>query len=159
MNNLRKIIREIIFELLETTSVSGMAGGDAYDTPFAFTGNSEKNKKLKKKKLKKSMPGWELPDEKKHSMFYVDSLKEGRSRYHNFRDDDTMSNQKKINNSMREIYKNLNEINHLMNMNLKLKHENEITNDSYWKRTNKSLEKITGMIESIQHKIFRFRGE
>lgn len=62
----RQMIRDMIQDVLkneeeleEMSSVTGMAGGDAYNTPFAFAGDSEKNKKLKTQMIRRANPDWE----------------------------------------------------------------------------------------------------
>ena len=127
--NLRTYIRNIIRELLdeknlEETSFSSGAG--AYNTPFAFTGKGKSGKK-KKKEVATNSTGYNV-------------VKEGK--YHDYRNDDTLSPKQKIGRSMREIRDHLTEIDKLTKMNVRLKNEMDVDSRSYWKNTHKAMRRI-----------------
>ena len=117
MDKLKEIIRELIRKELSEASVTGDIAG--YQTPYAFTGKSAKGKK-KKKKISTNSTGYDV-------------VKEGK--YHDYRNDDTMSPKQKIGRSMREIRDSLNELNKLVKMNVRLKNELNVDSRSYWKNT------------------------
>jgi hypothetical protein len=138
--NLRTYIRNIIRELLdeknlEETSFSSGAG--AYNTPFAFTGKGKSGKK-KKKEVATNSTGYNV-------------VKEGK--YHDYRNDDTLSPKQKIGRSMREVRDGLNNLEQLVKMNVKLKNELNVDSRSYWKNTHKALHKISERLVKLANKV------
>ena len=104
MDKLKEIIRELIKKELEEASTSAATPG--YQTPMAFSGGRKKDKK-KKRDIAKAV--------------YNESINEGR--YHDYRNDESMTPKQKIGRSMREIRDSLNELNRLVKMNVRLKNE------------------------------------
>ena len=78
-------------------------------------------------------------------------LKEGR--YHDWRNDESLSPKQKIGNSMREIRDALNELDKTVKMNLKLKTELKMKSEDYWKNTHKALTKISERLVKMANKI------
>ena len=78
-------------------------------------------------------------------------LKEGR--YHDWRNDESLSPKQKIGNSMREIRDALNELDKTVKMNLKLKTELNMNSKDYWKNTHKALTKISERLVKMANKI------
>ena len=105
MDKLKEIIRELIRKELSEASVTGDIAG--YQTPYAFTGKSAKGKK-KKKKISTNSTGYNV-------------VKEGK--YHDYRNDESLTPKQKIGRSMREIRDSLNELNKLVKMNVRQKNE------------------------------------
>ena len=135
MDKLKEIIRELIKKELDEASVTGDIAG--YQTPYAFSGGRKKDKK-KKKKIATNSTGYS-------------SVNEGR--YHDYRNDDTLSPKQKIGRSMREIRDSLNELNRLVKMNVRLKNELKVDSRSYWKNTHKALNKISEWLVKLANKV------
>jgi|TARA_B100000959_G_scaffold221803_1_gene234634 hypothetical protein len=138
--NLRTYIRNIIRELLdeknlEETSFSSGAG--AYNTPFAFTGKGKSGKK-KKKEVATNSTGYNV-------------VKEGK--YHDYRNDDTLSPKQKIGRSMREIRDHLTEIDKLTKMNVRLKNEMDVDSRSYWKNTHKAMRRVSERLVKLANRV------
>ena len=134
MDKLKEIIRELIRKELEEVSTSANVPG--YQTPYAFSGGRKKDKK-KKKDIAKAV--------------YNESINEGR--YHDYRNDESMTPKQKIGRSMREIRDSLNELNRLVKMNVRLKNELKVDSRSYWKNTHKALNKISERLVKLANKV------
>ena len=134
MDKLKEIIRELIKKELEEASTSAATPG--YQTPMAFSGGRKKDKK-KKRDIAKSV--------------YNESINEGR--YHDYRNDESMTPKQKIGRSMREIRDSLNELNRLVKMNVRLKNELNVNSQSYWKNTHKALNKISERLVKLANKV------
>ena len=135
MDKLKEIIRELIKKELDEASVTGDIAG--YQTPYAFSGGRKKDKK-KKKKIATNSTGYSKVNE---------------GRYHQYRNDDTLSPKQKIGRSMREIRDSLNELNRLVKMNVRLKNELKVDSRSYWKNTHKALNKISERLVKLANKV------
>ena len=135
MDKLKEIIRELIRKELSEASVTGDIAG--YQTPYAFTGKSAKGKK-KKKKISTNSTGYNV-------------VKEGK--YHDYRNDESLTPKQKIGRSMREIRDSLNELNKLVKMNVRLKNELNVDSRSYWKNTHKALNKISERVVKLANKV------
>tara|TARA_B100000315_G_scaffold9146_2_gene9021 strand:+ start:70 stop:510 length:441 start_codon:yes stop_codon:yes gene_type:complete len=138
--NLRTYIRNIIRELLdeknlEETSFSSGAG--SYNTPFAFTGKGKSGKK-KKKEVATNSTGYNV-------------VKEGK--YHDYRNDDSITPKQKIGRSMREIRDHLAEIDKLTKMNVRLKNEMDVDSRSYWKNTHKAMRRISERLIKLAKRV------
>ena len=105
---LRKYIRELIQQELDEASVTGaLDGGEGPPrTPYAFSGGRKKDKDKKKK----------IANAAGYS-----KVTEGK--YHDYRNDDTMSPKQKIGRSMREVRDSLSQLEGLVKMNVRLKNE------------------------------------
>ena len=135
IDKLKEIIRELIKKELEEASTTANVAG--YQTPYAFSGGRKKDKK-KKKKIATNSTGYS-------------NVNEGR--YHDYRNDDTLSPKQKIGRSMREIRDSLNELNRLVKMNVRLKNELNVDSRSYWKNTHKALNKISERLVKLANKV------
>ena len=135
MDNLREIIRELIKKELEEATTTGDIAG--YDTPHAFTGGKNKGKK-KKKEISTNSTGYNV-------------VKEGK--YHDYRNDDTLTAKQKIGRSMREVRDSLLHLEGLVKMNVKLKNELNVDSRSYWKNTHKALNKISERLVKLANKV------
>ena len=122
---LRKYIRELIQQELDEVSVTGtIDGGEGPPkTPFAFKGKKKKKKKV---------------DEGK---------------YHDYRNDETMTPKQKIGRSMREVRDSLSQLEGLVKMNVRLKNELNVNSQSYWKNTHKALHKISERLVKLANKV------
>ena len=135
MDKLKEIIRELIRKELSEASVTGDIAG--YQTPYAFTGKSAKGKK-KKKKISTNSTGYNV-------------VKEGK--YHDYRNDESLTPKQKIGRSMREIRDSLNELNKLVKMNVRLKNELNVDSRSYWKNTHKALRRVSERLVKLANKV------
>jgi len=142
----KKYIRELIrqeLKDLEEASVTGNIDGGAGPpkTPGAF-------RKKKSKKIKKA--GHE-EGHKDPAVFGFKKVTEGK--YHDYRNDDTLSPKQKIGRSMREVRDGLNNLEQLVKMNVKLKNELNVDSRSYWKNTHKALNKISERLVKLANKV------
>ena len=135
MDNLKEIIRELIKKELEEATTTGDIAG--YETPNAFTGGPGKGKK-KKKEISTNSTGYNV-------------VKEGK--YHDYRNDDTLTAKQKIGRSMREVRDSLCQLEGLVKMNVKLKNELNVDSRSYWKNTHKALNKISERLVKLANKV------
>ena len=82
---------------------------------------------------------------------YSEGLNEGR--YHNWRNDESLTPKQKIGRSIREVRNSLNELNKTINMNLKLKTELQVDSRDYWKTTHKALSSISEKLVKLAGKV------
>ena len=82
---------------------------------------------------------------------FSESINEGR--YHEYRNDESLTPKQKIGRSMREIRDALNELDRTVKMNLKLKTELKIKSEDYWKNTHKALTKISERLVKMANKV------
>ena len=77
----------------------------------------------------------------------------GEGRYHEWRNDESLTPKQKIGRSMREIRDALNELDKTVKMNLKLKTELNMNSQDYWKNTHKALTKISERLVKMANKV------
>ena len=135
MDKLKEIIRELVKKELEEATTTGNIAG--YETPNAFTGGPGKGKK-KKREIATNSTGYNV-------------VKEGK--YHNYRNDDTLTSKQKIGRSMREVRDSLVHLEGLVKMNVRLKNELQVDSRSYWKNTHKALNKISERLVKLANKV------
>ena len=135
MDKLKEIIRELVKKELEEATTTGNIAG--YETPNAFTGGPGKGKK-KKKEIATNSTGYNV-------------VKEGK--YHDYRNDDTLTPKQKIGRSMREVRDSLVHLEGLVKMNVRLKNELQVDSRSYWKNTHKALNKISERLVKLANKV------
>jgi methyl coenzyme M reductase subunit D len=80
-----------------------------------------------------------------------ESVNEGK--YHDYRNDETLTPRQKIGHSMREVRNALSELNKLIDMNVRLKNELNVDSRSYWKNTHKALGKISERLVKLANKV------
>ena len=136
---LRKYIREMVKEELKEASVTGnIDGGEGPPkTPYAFQGKRKKDKE-KENKIATNSTGYK-------------KISEGK--YHDYRNDDTLTSKQKIGRSMREVRDSLNGLEKLVKMNVRLKNELNVDSRSYWKNTHKALHKISERLVKLANKV------
>ena len=135
MDKLREIIRELIKKEIDEATTTGNIAG--YETPMAFTGGKGKGKK-KKREIATNSTGYNI-------------VKEGK--YHDYRNDDTLTSKQKIGRSMREVRDSLLHLEGLVKMNIRLKNELNVDSRSYWKNTHKALNKISERLVKLANKV------
>jgi hypothetical protein len=140
-NKLREAIREIIKQELEEVSTSAATPG--YQTPNAFkqTPGLEDETRLTVRKKLKLEP---VQEEK---------LEEARSRYDIYKEDVTATPKQKIGRAIKEIDSRLNEINHILEMNHRLKLETNTGSGDLWKRTHKHLTRLESKLHRSLQRI------
>jgi len=136
---LRKYIREMVKEELKEASVTGnIDGGEGPPkTPYAFQSKRKKDKE-KENKIATNSTGYK-------------KISEGK--YHDYRNDDTLTAKQKIGRSMREVRDSLNGLERLVKMNVRLKNELNVDSRSYWKNTHKALHKISERLVKLANKV------
>ena len=139
---LRKYIRELIQQELDEASVTGaLDGGEGPPrTPYAFSGGRKKDKDKKKK----------IANAAGYS-----KVTEGK--YHDYRNDETMTPKQKIGRSMREVRDSLNGLSKTIDMSVKLKTELKVDSKDYWKTTNTALTKISERLVKLANKVGRLQ--
>ena len=85
----------------------------------------------------------------------IESVTEGK--YHDYRNDDTLSPKQKIGRSMREVRDSLNGLSKTIDMSVKLKTELKVDSKDYWKTTNKALTKISERLVKLANKVGRLQ--
>ena len=81
----------------------------------------------------------------------LENVSEGR--YHDYRNDETLTPKQKIGHSMREVRDKLNELDKLVKMNVRLKNEIGVDSTSYWKRTHTAMKKISERLVKLANKV------
>ena len=77
----------------------------------------------------------------------------GEGRYHDWRNDESLTPKQKVGKSVREIRDALNELDKTVKMNLKLKTELNMNSKDYWKNTHKALTKISERLVKMANKV------
>ena len=130
-----KYIKKLIQKELKEASVTGaIDGGEGPPkTPHAFG-----KKKKKEDEISTNSTGYKKVNEGK---------------YHDYRNDESLTPRQKIGSSMREVKNSLNELGKLIDMNVKLKNELNVNSQSYWKNTHKALNKIGERLVKLANKV------
>ena len=84
-----------------------------------------------------------------------EGLNEGR--YHQWRNDESLSPKQKIGRSMREVRDSLNGLSKTIDMSVKLKTELKVDSKDYWKTTNTALTKISERLVKLANKVGRLQ--
>ena len=136
-SKLRERIQEYLLdEISSVEEASTSSATPGYQTPYAFSGGKKKDKEKEKKIA--SAAGY---------------TKVNEGRYHQYRNDETMTPKQKIGRSMREIRDSLNNLDKLVKMNVRLKNELNVDSRSYWKNTHKALHKISERLVKLANKV------
>ncbi len=125
-------------ELKEASVTGNIDGGEGPPkTPYAFQGKKKKDKE-KENKIATNSTGYK-------------KISEGK--YHDYRNDDTLTPKQKIGRSMREVRDSLSGLERLVKMNVRLKNELNVDSRSYWKNTHKALHKISERLVKLANKV------
>lgn len=150
---IREIIRELEEEDLDEISTTGNVAG--YNTPMAFKKTDGTNKDDEpdaeySKKLNQST-GYTKVNEsvKKRNSIKVNEI---NNRYHQLRKSEGTPNQK-IGIGIRELRKQITEIEKFVNWYSNIKTENDMGYSDYWKRTQKHLAKISERLSKLSLKV------
>ena len=125
-------------EDIEEISVTG--AGEAYNTPKAFKKKDDDEEEVNESTFKK--------------MAKLSFIKEAK--YSEYKRDDSMSSKRKVNKAVFEINSKLHKIEQIINQNIKLKTEDGVDSNAYWKSTRSNLNKISEKMMRISDKIRKF---
>ena len=81
----------------------------------------------------------------------LENVNEGK--YHDWRNDETLSPNQKIGKSMMEVRDTLRELEKMVKMNVRLKNELNVDSRGYWKRTHSALQKISERLVKLANKV------
>jgi len=139
-DKLKELIRGLIRQEMEEASMTGNLDGGAGPpkTPYAF------QSKPKSKKDK---------DKEKAIMKAMGYTKVNEGRYHDWRNDETLSPKQKIGMSVREVRHALDSLDKTIKMNVRLKNELNVDSRNYWKNTHKALSKISERLVKLATKV------
>jgi len=90
-------------------------------------------------------------DSEKGEYVYKESVNEGK--YHDYKNDESLTAKQKIGYSMREVRDKLTELDKLVKMNVRLKNEIGVDSTSYWKRTHTAMKKISERLVKLANKV------
>jgi hypothetical protein len=93
------------------------------------------------------------PDGKEHTYVYKESVSVNEGKYHDYKNDESLTPKQKIGYSMREVRDKLNELDKLVKMNVRLKNEIGVDSTSYWKRTHTAMKKISERLVKLANKV------
>ena len=136
-NKLREYIRTFVRELLSTNEITQTGDIAGYNTPFAFSSKKKKDKD-KEEEVATNSTGYEV-------------VKEGR--YHQWRNDETLTPKQKIGMAMRETRDSLKELERTVQYNVRLKNELKVDSRDYWKTTHSALGKISERLVKLANKV------
>ena len=80
-----------------------------------------------------------------------ESVNEGR--YHDYRNDESLTPKQKIGRSMMEVRDTLKTLESIVGMNIRLKNEIGVDSTSYWKRTHVAMKKISERLVKLANKV------
>jgi len=151
--SISKKLKEIIDEILcedgcneveeEIEEVSTTSSVPGYQTPYTFTGKSDKKRK---DKIATTSTGYTVVKE-----MYDQN-------YPSFKKDDGKNSKQKVNGAIKEINKRLFQIERIINRTSKLKSEDGITSDKYWKSTGPRINKIAERLFKVSKKLREIAG-
>ena len=119
-------------------------------------GSKGQAKTMVAKKLKQGMKGVKdikrvQPALGKQVDKKLENVNEGR--YHDWRNDESLTPKQKIGKSIREVRNSLNELDKTIKMNLRLKNELNVDSRTYWKNTHKALNSISERLVKLASKV------
>ena len=152
-NKLKEYIRQLIQKELAEASSTATAGNIHYKTPYAF----KKNKKGKKKKKAGYGGGSYNPTIGTDNELADDPKLRKEGKYHDFRNDDSLTTKQKIGKAMRETRESLKNLEKTIDMNVRLKKELNVDSRDYWKNTHKALHKISERLVKLAGKVGQLR--
>ena len=78
---------------------------------------------------------------------------EGKSKYHTWKEDKTLTPKQKIGRAIREVRSSLSSLSKTIDRSVKLKTEMEVNSSDYWKTTHKALSKISERLVKMANKV------
>ena len=152
-SKLEEFIRRLIQKELKEASSTASAGDISYKTRYAF----KKNKKGKKKKKAGYGGAHHDPTIGTDNFHAKDPKLRKEGKYHDFRNDDSLTPKQKIGMAMRESRDSLRKLEKTIDMNLRLKNELNVDSRDYWKNTHKALHKISERLVKLAGKVGQLR--
>ena len=152
-SKLEEFIRRLIQKELKEASSTASAGDISYKTPYAF----KKNKKGKTKKKAGYGGAHHDPTIGTDNFHAKDPKLRKEGKYHDFRNDDSLTPKQKIGMAMRESRDSLRKLEKTIDMNLRLKNELNVDSRDYWKNTHKALRKISERLVKLAGKVGQLR--
>lgn len=138
----------------ELEEMSTSAGAGAYDTPNAFGELDDDNiemlgyKKVKKVKKESKTKVDESEFVRMSKALYLNEIS-----YNDYRKDPVASPKQKINHSIHYINKGLQEIEKVVNHNVRLKQEMGVNSNVYWKSSRENLAKISERLLRVSRQL------
>lgn len=129
---------------------STTAADPGYMTPHAYTGKKKSLEKRRKKNAEKA--GYKLV--KEMSIFKKMMINEAT--YKDYKNDQSMTSRKKVNVAIKEVNRKLFEIERIIDQNTKLKTEDGIDSNKYWKSTKVKMHMIGERMVRISNKLKDF---
>ena len=83
--------------------------------------------------------------------YFYEGINEGK--YHQWRNDESLTPKQKIGHSIREVRNSLNELDKTIKMSLRLKNELNVDSRSYWKNTHKALSSISERLVKLASRV------
>ena len=130
-------------ECVTETSTTGNVAG--YETPNAFSGDKASDKK-KERQNATSSTGYSIVQE-----LY-------NQNYSAFKKDDSKNSRQKVNGAIKEINRKLFEIERIIGRAAKLKTEDGVSSDNYWKSTKPRMGKIAERLMKVSNKLRELAG-
>jgi len=152
--SISKQLKQIIDEILcdecggteeEIDEISTTASTPGYQTPNAFSDDTDESKS-KQRKNSTNSTGYKIVGE-----IYDQN-------YKSFKSDETKNSKQKVNGAIKEINKRLFEIERIINRTNKLKQEAGVTNTTYWKSTGPRINKIAERLLTVSRKLREIAG-
>jgi len=133
-------------ELEESSMTGNIDGGEGPpQTPYAF--QSKKKRGQDKKK------------EDEISTNSTGFIKMNEGKYHQWRNDESLTPKQKIGRSIREVRDSLNELSRTIDMSVKLKNELKVNSTDYWKTTHNALGKISERLVKLANKVGKLQWD
>ena len=134
----------------------GLKGGDAQvivDAGSKGAAITMVAKRLKQgrngiKGISRIQPGFGKQIDKK-----IENVQEGKSKYHTWKEDTTLTPKQKIGRAIREVRSSLSALSKTIDRSVKLKNEMEVNSSDYWKTTHKALSKISERLVKMANKV------
>ena len=152
-SKLEEFIRRLFQKELKEASSTASAGDISYKTPYAFN----KNKKGKKKKKAGYGGAHHDPTIGTDNFHAKDPKLRKEGKYHDFRNDDSLTTKQKIGMAMRETRDSLKNLEKIVDMNLRLKNELNVDSRDYRKNTHKALHKISERLVKLAGTVGQLR--
>ena len=83
----------------------------------------------------------------------IENVNEGKSRYHTWKEDTTLTPKQKIGRAIREVRSSLSDLSKTIDRSVKLKTEMEVNSSDYWKTTHRALSKISERLVKMANKV------
>jgi len=127
-------------EIEEASMTGNIDGGEGPPkTPYAFQSKTKRGQDKKK--------------EDEISTNSTGFIKMNEGKYHQWRNDESLSPKQKIGRSIREVRDSLNGLSKTIDMSVRLKNELKVDTTDYWKTTHKALGKISERLVKLANKV------